>query len=403
MDNMAANSVESYNTLVNQCYFAMERYFYGAENWMALTEGDTDLWTYRANQSTSWTQWFWFFAGAAPNTTYTNNWWNGTYDGIGSCNMAISLAAKAPFKTQDERDAKVAEARFLRAVYYFNAVEQFGGVTLLTQPSEKMDFAPVRTDPMTIYREVIIPDLEFAAVHLTKGDDKTTTVPTRKAAIGFLAKACLQTYEYGATEFLQKGLDAAKELIDDCESGGTKYNAYMYPDFGEVFAEKNNWNNKEALWKHRWYAGADGHGSSNGNWKLNRNDEYFLCDLNRFGAREDTQASRLTWEGSQAGLFMPTQHLLSLFVQKDGTLDPRFHQIFQTEWKANKAYEWDKDALTNYGKDASDWGSRWLLEMRLSGLSCLKIPIMQSGKPGSVRIRCWLLIMRMYMTMSSIM
>lgn len=356
MDNMAANSVESYNTLVNQCYFAMERYFYGAENWMALTEGDTDLWTYRANQSTSWTQWFWFFAGAAPNTTYTNNWWNGTYDGIGSCNMAISLAAKAPFKTQDERDAKVAEARFLRAVYYFNAVEQFGGVTLLTQPSEKMDFAPVRTDPMTIYREVIIPDLEFAAVHLTKGDDKTTTVPTRKAAIGFLAKACLQTYEYGATEFLQKGLDAAKELIDDCESGGTKYNAYMYPDFGEVFAGKNNWNNKEALWKHRWYAGADGHGSSNGNWKLNRNDEYFLCDLNRFGAREDTQASRLTWEGSQAGLFMPTQHLLSLFVQKDGTLDPRFHQIFQTEWKANKAYEWDKDALTNYGKDASVLG-----------------------------------------------
>ena len=181
-------------------------------------------------------------------------------------------------------------------------------------------------------------------------------MPTRKAAIGFLAKACLQTYEYGATEFLQKGLDAAKELIDDCESGGTKYNAYMYPDFGEVFAEKNNWNNKEALWKNRWYAGADGHGSSNGTWKLNRNDEYFLCDLNRFGAREDTQASRLTWEGSQAGLFMPTQHLLSLFVQKDGTLDPRFHQIFQTEWKANKAYEWDKDALTNYGKDASVLG-----------------------------------------------
>ena len=74
MENMATNSVESYNTLVNQCYFAMERYFYGTDNWMTLTEGDTDLWTYQANQSTSWTQWFWFFAGAAPNTTYTNNW-----------------------------------------------------------------------------------------------------------------------------------------------------------------------------------------------------------------------------------------------------------------------------------------------------------------------------------------
>ena len=361
MENMATNSVESYNTLVNQCYFAMERYFYGTDNWMTLTEGDTDLWTYQGNQSTSWTQWFWFFAGAAPNTTYTNNWWNGTYDGIGSCNQAIALADKAPFKTQEERDAKVAEARFLRAIYYFNAVEQFGGITVLTEPTDKMDFAPTRTEPLVIYRDVIIPDLEFAVEHLSVGDYNTTTTPTKKAALGFLAKACLQTYEYGSTEFLQKGLDAAKELISDCESGGSRYNAYMYPTFAEVFDEANNWGNKEALWKHRWYAGKDGHGSSNGNYKLNRNDEYFLCNINKFGAREDTQEARLTWEGCISGIFMPTQHLLNLFVQADGTLDPRFHQIFQTEWKANKNYTWDESAAANYGKDASVVGQSFAI------------------------------------------
>lgn len=81
-----ATSTEGYETLINQCYFAMERFYYGAADWMSLTEGDTDLWTYKANQSTSYTEWFWFFAGTSPNTTYTNNWWNGTYDGIGSCN-----------------------------------------------------------------------------------------------------------------------------------------------------------------------------------------------------------------------------------------------------------------------------------------------------------------------------
>ena len=212
-----------------------------------------------------------------------------------------------------------------------------------------MDFAPTRTEPLVIYRDVIIPDLEFAVEHLSVGDYNTTTTPTKKAALGFLAKACLQTYEYGSTEFLQKGLDAAKELISDCESGGSRYNAYMYPTFAEVFDEANNWGNKEALWKHRWYAGKDGHGSSNGNYKLNRNDEYFLCNINKFGAREDTQEARLTWEGCISGIFMPTQHLLNLFVQADGTLDPRFHQIFQTEWKANKNYTWDESAAANYG------------------------------------------------------
>ena len=245
----------------------------------------------------------------------------------------------------------------LRAIYYFNAVEQFGGVTMLTEPETTLNYAPERTDPLTIYKEVIIPDLEYAVEWLAVGTHATTTVPTKKAALGFLAKACLQTYEYGSTEYLQKALDSAKELIADCESGGAKYNAYMYPTYEEVFKESNNWENKEALWKHRWYAGSDGHGSSNGNYKLNRNDEYFLCNVNKFGAREDNQETRLTWEGCISGIFMPTQHLLNLYVQEDGTLDPRFHESFTTEWNANKNYIWDTSAANMYDKDESIVGT----------------------------------------------
>ena len=61
-----ATSIDGYETLINQCYFAMERFYYGSADWMSLTEGDTDLWTYKANESTSYTQWFWFFAGTSP-------------------------------------------------------------------------------------------------------------------------------------------------------------------------------------------------------------------------------------------------------------------------------------------------------------------------------------------------
>lgn len=358
MENMAANSVESYQTLLNQCYFGMERFLYGTDGFMELTEGDTDLWTYQGNQNTSYTQYFWFFAGAAPNTTYTNGIWNSLYDGIGSCNMAISLANKAPFKTEAERNVKVAEARFLRAIYYFNAVEQFGGVTMITEPASSMNFAPTRTEPLTIYKEIIIPDLEFAVEWLDKGNDATTTQPTKKAALGMLAKVCLQTKEYATDEYIPESLDAAKKLITDCESGGSTYGAYMYPTYEEVFAEKNNKENKEALWKHRWYAGSDGHGSSNGNFKLNRNDEKFLCNINKFGAREDNQTSRLTWEGSQAGIFMPTQYLLNLYVQQDGTLDPRFHKSFTTQWNANRNYEWDESSKNNFGKEDAIVGKK---------------------------------------------
>lgn len=352
-----AKSEEGYRYLLNQCYFGMQRYFYGTDNWMTLTEGGTDLWTYQANKSTTWTQWFWYFGGASPNTSYTANWWNGTYDGIGSCNTAIRLAHLAPFKTEEERNAAVAEAHFLRAIYYFNAVEQFGGVTVITEendPAGDVDFKPERVDPLTVYKTMIIPDLEFASKWLPVGDHALNSTPSMKSAIGFLAKAYLQTVQYDPSkEYAAKALQCAELLIKDAEGGGAQYNAHLYPTYEEVFDENNNWTNKEALWKHRWYAGADGHGSSNGNYKLNRNNEYFYCKVNNFGARVDNQETRITWGGNPAGMFMPTQHLLSLYIQEDGSLDPRFHQSFQTEWNANIDYKWDEGTLQKYDKVSS--------------------------------------------------
>lgn len=347
-DNIATAKA-GYDAILNNIYFGAERYYYGTNGYVLLTDGDTDLWTYRGNDNTSYLQWLWFFGGASPNTTYTNGFWNASYDGIGACNNAIAESDKSPY-TGDELKEKIAEARFMRAIYYFNLVEQFGSVTMLTSVTTEPDYSPVKAAPMTIYSKVIIPDLEYAVKYLNVGTDATTTVPTKKAALGFLAKACLQTYEYGTSEYISKADSIANVLISDCEAGGSKYNTYMYPDYNDVFKESNNYENKEALWKHRWHADATGHGSSNGNYKLNRNDEYFLCKLGNFGARVDNQESRLTREGSKEGVMMPTKHLLDLFVQKDGTLDPRFHESFSTQWNANQHYVWNPGDESKFDK-----------------------------------------------------
>lgn len=354
MESVASSSVEGYQAIVNNCYFGMERYFYGYPEWMMLTEGCTDIWTYQANRNNTYTQWFWFFAGASPNTTFTNSTWNGTYDGIGACNLAISLAPSVPFRTEEERNAAVAEARFMRAVYYYNAVEQFGGVTVITEPANSVELHPSRMAPLEIYENIIIPDLNFAFTWLPVGTDATTTRPTKKAALGFLARVCLQTVEYDQSrQYASDALEYARMLITDAEAGGTTYNAYMYPTFGEVFDEANNFNNREALWKHRWIVGSSGHGSSNGNYRTNRNDEIFCCNVTRFGARMDTQEARLEWEGAYGGQFMPSQHLLSLYVQEDGNLDPRFRQSFELAWNANTEFSW-----TDENKQTFDRSSR---------------------------------------------
>ncbi|MDE6556325.1 MAG: RagB/SusD family nutrient uptake outer membrane protein [Duncaniella sp.] len=342
-----ATDPKTFEAIINQCYFGLERAFYNTEDFMRFTEGNTDLWTSQANKLGVNDKVFKFYANAMPDITYMNAFWNAAYDGIGGCNIAIRLAPTCPFNTDEERNTVVAAAHYLRAVYYYHLVELFGGVVALDENVLDVIYSPERTEPIDIYRQFIIPDLRFAVKWLPKGDDTFDNNPTKKAALGMLAKACLATQQYGTTEFLQEGYDAAKDLISDCENGGAKYGCYMYPAYEDIFAESNNKTNKEALWKYS----INPKGASLGNHKLNMNDNHFMCQLNHFGARIfGTEASVKAWDGGAAGDFMPTQHLLSLYVQEDGTLDPRFHKSFITEWNANQAYAWTEGDCANYDK-----------------------------------------------------
>lgn len=350
-----ATDPNGFETLLNNCYFGLQRKFYNDADFMRFMEGNTDLWTYAGNQKGKNDQMFMFFAGASPNLTFTNGLWNSAYDGIGACNMVLKTIGTCSFDSETVRNEKEAEARFLRAVYYYNLVEIYGGVVSLTTVLD-VKYDPSRTEPLEIYRNIIIPDLEFAVANLYVGDHTASARPTKKAALGMLAKVCLQSRQY-TDEFLQRGYEAAKELISDCESGGTKYNTYMYPTFEEVFAESNNLANKEALWKYNLYAGADGYGCSNGAQKLNQNNEHFLCQICKFAARTDDQNARLEWQAGIQGDFMPTRHLLNLFVNADGSLDPRFHKSFNCEWTANQEYNWTEGDAKNYSKDASMVGA----------------------------------------------
>lgn len=367
---------KDYDAMVNQCYFAMCRYFYGtadgtsswggnqmnAGGYMALSEANTDLWTSAVDIPTNQPNYFYFMNGAV-DTQYLNAYWNCAYDGIGACNTAIHYAQFNKYYSEEQLNQYVAEARMMRAVYYFNLVEMFGGVVkTVSVSSENLTYSPQRTDPLTIYNEVIIPDLEFAAKNLAIGNDHSTTAPTRKAAIAFLAKAYLQKSRWDSDKeaCYTKAYDNAQILITDCEAGGKTYGTYMYPTIDEVFAESNNYENKEALWKQRWALAGNTQTGSTGKGNLNRNDSHFNCWLAHFGARINNVETHQTWEGARHGDFMPTQHLLSLFVQEDGTLDPRFHKWFTTEWKSNNpdGYAWTASDCNIYGKAASLEGKK---------------------------------------------
>lgn len=354
-----ATTVAGFETLVNQCYFGMQRRYFGHSWFMYYGEASTDLWTRQGNQPTEWQQFFWFQGkGSVLNTTFTNDLWNASYDGIAAATLCLKTIDICPFDTQEARNVKEAQVRFMRALYYYYLVETFGAVPVLDVDNYTVsNNSPSRTAPIEIYKNFIIPDLQYAAQHLEKGDDSYNTVPTKKSALGLLAKAALATQQYGTTEFYAAGKDAAQKLIADAEGGGATYGAYLYPNLADVFAQENNHSNKEALYKYYMNV-TDGNGTSVNKWQINTNNEHFYCNIYTFPAFGDSQEGRISGEYQANGDMMPTQHLLSLYVQNDNSLDPRYHQWFQTEFVANQAMVWKPAVIEQFGKDAKLAGKR---------------------------------------------
>ena len=128
-----------------------------------------------------------------------DRWWSSLYEGIKRANVVIT---KVPSIDMDQelRDRCVAEASFLRGLYYFDLVRAFGGVPLVTtlDPPTKMP----RATKEAVY-EQIVNDLLYAVQNLpeksTLGPDDTGRA-TKGAAKSLLAKVYLFQGDFVNTE-----------------------------------------------------------------------------------------------------------------------------------------------------------------------------------------------------------
>lgn len=340
VDKVAANKA-GFNKLVASCYFDLSRYFYG-RNLLLVTEGGTDIWTADLNSNSN-QNYMKYASGGAMSVDMAKDYWNGAYDAINYCNIVILRANQVQdFSSEQEKNALVAEAHFLRALYYFHLVEQFGAVPLSISETDAPVLESFRTPQLEVYEKVILPDLRFAV------DNLPVTVavaqagrPSKKSAIGLLAKACLQTKEYGTDKYLEEAISAAKKLID----APATYNTRLYNNFADNFNAANNKNNLEALYQLPY---SQNYGSTN-LYDHNNDFKRFYCTPTAFGAIVSGGFETIVgrWSG---GNFMPTKYLMDVFKNPDGSLDPRYALSFQTSWTANTNYSWNADAIRQFDR-----------------------------------------------------
>ncbi len=113
------------------------------------------------------------------------NYWNNNYTGVKDCNLAIQKINGIIEYTADQKSSKMAEARALRALYYFNLVRYFGDVVMDTALSTAADSKQPRVSLKKIYDELIIPDLVFAV------NSKLANTQANGSMSKFSAKAIL--------------------------------------------------------------------------------------------------------------------------------------------------------------------------------------------------------------------
>jgi starch-binding outer membrane protein, SusD/RagB family len=90
---------------------------------------------------------------------YLSTWWNSCYRGIEAANLAIFNIPNIAM-AQVDKDRLIAQAKFLRAYFYYNLVNIFGDVPLKLTPTTKPEDALLpKTLVKDIYEKVIVLDL----------------------------------------------------------------------------------------------------------------------------------------------------------------------------------------------------------------------------------------------------
>src|SRR3989441_7928414 len=152
----------AFQALVNATYEPL-RSFWAQERGFTLTEFGTDIFYKGADGSYKFVNDY--TTQLNPTVDYFTNTWNDFYRAINTANAALGQASIVQMDST-LKVKRVAEVRFLRALYYFYLVQMFGPlhITLheITEPTTEAHRYPVDS----VYDQVIIPDLQYAETHL---------------------------------------------------------------------------------------------------------------------------------------------------------------------------------------------------------------------------------------------
>lgn len=300
------------------------RFYYGTQQGLTLTEYGTDIFATGADGS--YKGFHFYDAQLQPTVDYLINTWDELYRGINTCNSVIASAASVTGIADAIKKVRVAEAKFLRAHYYYILHQQWGGVDLRLEPTEGPTKATKRATDAEMYAQIIKDCTEAIADLENRGHSNDYGRATKASAETLLAKVYLAK-AYGpskAADDFQKAADLTSGII-------TKYGFKLVDDFANVHNEDNQLNSEVVFAVQ--YTTDQLANTTNNTGAANGGNNLHLF----FGMQYDIQPGmqRDIFYGRPFKRLRPTKYCLET-VFGERINDSRYEKTFRTVWKSNK-------------------------------------------------------------------
>lgn len=210
-----------------------------------------------------------FSPGIAPNV-YVEEAWNANFSGIFKANTILDqIAKKGSYINSPALATRLtAEARYLRAFFYFDLVKYFGKVPVIDHPVVATEAITIGRSAVADVYKFIISDLQFAMANLPASYSgafpsySATDVgrATKYAAEGLLAKVYMTrsgaTYGVEGPGMASNEWNLAMPLIQDIISSGL---FAMNTNYANIFSYANQSptpaGNKEAVFDVMYVSG----------------------------------------------------------------------------------------------------------------------------------------------------
>jgi hypothetical protein len=254
-------------------------------------------------------------------------WSNWDYGYIRDLNLFIQRATASTKLAEADKTRFLAEARFLRANFYFELVKRMGGVPIITEPLQYDNNGNVvglqspRAKESEVY-DFVISEAE-AIKDLLPNDVNQKARATKAAALAMECRAALYAgsiSKYGVTTpqvslpggevgipasmsvgYYTKSLAAAQEIISGSAGGYELYRVLpnLSDNFANVFLDKSSVN-KEAIFI----------------------EDFKVNTAKVHGFTTNNQPFSISDEGLDAGRLNPSLNLVESFERLDNTYAP---------------------------------------------------------------------------------